>query len=342
MKRFLVIDWGLMGDVLCTTPIFSIIKKNHPNANITVITKPYAYEILKNNPYIDKILILNKKSHAKDMSSSSGWLNLVGVLFNNYDYCIDLYGSPRSAMITFLSRAKEKITVHNSGRLLERLAYDTVILGEDSYGLQGYIPPLCDNFKFKYETLQPEFYFSDEDISDAEKRLVSKSKKQVGIFVGASWEAKRWPLSNVKGLTEALKNKGIQFYIIFGPLESEGFKRECLGLFKDIPIINNVSLTVLGAMIKSFDLLISNDSGPVHIAKAVGTTCIGLFGPNHPNGVNFQEPNVSLSGYYNCSFNRGKTKSCNNRKCKTHECMNSISVEEVKEKVLKTLFVLQR
>lgn len=338
MKRFLIIDWGLMGDVLCTTPIFSIIKKNHPDANITVITKPYAYEILKNNPYIDKILILNKKSHAKDTSSSSGWLNLVGLFFNKFDYCIDLYGSQRSALMTFFSRAKEKITVHNYGNLMERLAYNTTILGEDSYALHGYIPSLCSKHNLRYETLQPEFYFSDADISDAEKRLVSESKIQVGIFVGASWEAKRWPLVNVKELTEALKNEDIQFYIIFGPLESEEFKRECLGLFKDIPIINNVSLTVLGALIKSLDMLISNDSGPIHIAKAVGTTCIGLFGPNHPEAVNLQGSSVAISGYENCSLDRGKTKSCHNNKCRTFECIKSISVREVQDKLLKILF----
>lgn len=337
MKRFLVIDWGLIGDVLCTTPLFSTIKKSYPDSHVTVITKPYSYEILKNNPYIDKVFILNKKSHTKDSSKSLQWLDLIGLFFNKYDYCIDLYGSSRSAVITLSSRAKERITIHNYGKILEKIAYNSFVSSEVSCGLQAYLAPLCDKLECRFESFKPEFYFSAKDAEIAEKLIVNDSKKQVGIFVGASWEAKRWPLVNVKELIEGSNKEEVQFYIIFGPLETDEFKKECLDLFPGIPVINNVSLPVFGALIKKLDLLVSNDSGPIHIAKAVETPCIGLFGPNHPEAVNLQKPSISISGYDSCSYDRGETKSCQNHKCATYECIKSISVAEVREELLRIL-----
>lgn len=341
MKRFLIIDWGLIGDVLCATPIFSTIKKNDKDSRITVLTKPYAYPILKNNPYIDKIYVLEKSSHKRDHSGGRMSLFLepyLGIFSNNYDFCIDLYGGPRSALITFLSRAKQRITIRNHGKVIEKIAYTTFVPSDRSLGLQSYLPALCEILNYRLESLKPEFFFSAEDIANADGLILNPSKKQVGIFVGASWEAKRWPLANVKTLVEALRGEAIQFYIILGPLESKEFKDECFKTFPDIPIISEIQLPTLGALINRFDVLISNDSGPIHIARAVETPCIGLFGPNHPEGVNLQAPSVSISGYDNCLVDRGKAKSCQNRKCTTYECIKSISVGVVKEKLQKILF----
>lgn len=341
MKRFLIIDWGLIGDVLCTTPLFSTIKKNDKDSRITVLTKPYAYPILKNNPYIDKIYVLEKSSHKRDHSVERMSLFLdpyLWIFSNNYDFCIDLYGGTSSALITFLSRAKQRITIRNHGKVIEKISYTTFVPSDRSSGLQSYFPALCERLNYRLESLKPEFFFSPEDIANADRLIVNSYKKQVGIFVGASWEAKRWPLANVKKLVGALRGAEIQFYIILGPLESREFKEECLKTFSDVPTISEIQLATLGALIDRFDVLISNDSGPIHIARAVETPCIGLFGPNHPEGANLQAPSVSISGYDSCLFDRGKAKSCQNQNCTSYKCIKSISVDVVKEKLQKILF----
>ncbi|MBP7652784.1 lipopolysaccharide heptosyltransferase I, partial [Candidatus Dependentiae bacterium] len=74
MTKILVIDWGLIGDVINHSMVYSSLKQKYPDSRIVLITKPYNYELFKNNPHIDKIFILEKKTH-KSLSGQYGFFN---------------------------------------------------------------------------------------------------------------------------------------------------------------------------------------------------------------------------------------------------------------------------
>ncbi|MEW5693582.1 MAG: glycosyltransferase family 9 protein [Candidatus Hydrogenedentota bacterium] len=336
MDKFLIINWGLIGDVISSTPLFEEIKSSFKDTHLTVITKPYSYPILQYNPYIDKIHILPKKEYIyeKILNRFSLFTFYKELLFCKYDYCIDLIGNTRSAFLSLLSKAKLKIGLYKK-KHLRNIIYDKfVFLHNLSPHLSSKINEFLKTLNIKSRNLYPRIYLREEEIQRV-KRLfsdVSDKRLKIGIFPGAGWHAKMWPLFYFRNIVDKFESPEIEFYLLLGPRESKEFVISCKGLFPDITLIENIDLRETVAFIKQLDLLITNDTGPLHISRAVNTPVIGLFGPTCPDVVELDKDSVGISGYYNCPYldrKKGDINPCLNTFCKDPQCIKSITVAEV-------------
>jgi ADP-heptose:LPS heptosyltransferase len=147
----------------------------------------------------------------------------------------------------------------------------------------------------------------------------------VCMHVWGSWESKRWNLEKFAAVADKLiRERGARIIIVWGPGEKEHAVKTANMCKGKVFLAPATSLKELGALISLCDMMIANDSGPMHIGAAVGTPTVGIFGPT---SWKLQGPygEKHASAYHSGLSCLG----CNRLKCSSMECMNQLSVERV-------------
>jgi len=338
-KNILVIKFGAIGDTILVVPSLRILRNRFPDAHISVLVGTDAKYILKNCPYIDELILYDRKGRDKGLR---GLLKTSGVLrCKNFDMSVDFQNSKASHVISWL------------GAIPERFGYDngklSFFVNKRVKYLKIKATPLAEQFRLlksmKIDTLGASTYLeiwpSKEDFLYIDKLLknawVSSSQELVGINIGSSarWETKRWPLKNFAKLSDMLAEKDIRV-VITGSNDVTDSVRDFMKLsgVKPVNAVGMTSITQLGALIKRCKVFLTGDSAPMHVASSVGVNFIALFGPTDP-GRHFEptEKGTVIRKDLKCS-------PCYKSKCRHNACMERISVEEVykliMEKIKKT------
>ncbi|MDP2921596.1 MAG: glycosyltransferase [Candidatus Omnitrophota bacterium] len=335
-KNLLVIKLGAIGDVILIVPSLRLLRNNFPDARISVLVGPESKHILKNCPYIDELILYDKKGRDRGLK---GLLKISGILRRkNFDTSIDFQNNRTSHMISWL------------GAVPERFGYDN---GKFSFFLNKRVKylkikatPLAEQFRLlkamKIDTAGASTYLeiwpSKDDFSYVDNLLkdawVNKSQILVGINIGSSprWEAKRWPLKNFAKLSDMLAAKDIRV-VITGSEDISGTAKSFMKITATKPVnaVARTSVTQLAALIKRCRVFITGDSAPMHVASSMGTDFIALFGPTDP-ARHFEptEKGIVIRKDLKCS-------PCYKSKCRRNVCMESINVEEVYKLVMEKI-----
>jgi len=335
-KNILVIKFGAIGDVILVVPSLRILRNSFPDARINVLVGAEAKHILKNCPYIDELILYDRKGRDRGLK---GLLKTSGILRRkNFDMSVDFQNSKASHMISWL------------GAIPERFGYDN---GKLSFFVNKRIKylkikatPLAEQFRLlksvKIDTLGASTYLeiwpSKEDFLYIDRLLknawVSNSQALVGINIGSSarWETKRWPLKNFAKLSDMLAEKDIRV-VLTGSKDVMDSVRDFMKLssIKPVNAVGLTSITQLGALIKRCKVFLTGDSAPMHVASSVGVDFIALFGPTDP-GRHFEptEKGIVIRKDLKCS-------PCYKSKCRRNVCMERISVEEVYKLIMKKI-----
>jgi heptosyltransferase III len=321
ISRILVIKLRAVGDVLLSTVVTKNLREAFPTAKIAFLTESPSADIIRNNPYIDEPVIYDR--------SSTGSVELIRkVRRGKFDLVIDLFGNPRSALLTRLSGARHRVGFRFRGR-----TYAYTLIVEPRGGT-------VHNTQFNLDALEAigisivdrtvQFRFSDED-----RRYVDEFLAQagigglvIGLNTGGGWYTKRWPLDRFAVLGGHLIERfGARIVLPWGPGQLEEV-RNVQSMMKDRGFIPPpTTLTQLGALLARCSIVVSNDSGPMHIAAAVGTPVLGIYGPTNPllqGPYGEQHLTVRREGL-DCL-------GCNFTKCPIgHLCMNELTIEKVLE-----------
>jgi len=335
-KNILVIKLGAVGDVILIIPSLRILRNNFPDANISVLIGPESKHILKNCPYIDELILFDKKLRDKGLK---GLLKISGALRRkNFDTSVDFQNNRTSHLIVWL------------GAIPERFGYDNAkwgfFLNKGAKHLKIKATPLAEQFRLlksmKINTAGASTYLeiwpAKEDFSYIDNLLkmawVSSSQALVGINIGSSprWETKRWPLKNFARLSDMLAERDIRVVLI-GSKDAVHLAKDFMKISRTKPVnaVGRTSITQLGALIKRCKVFVTGDSAPMHVASSVGADFIALFGPTDPER-HFEptEKGVVLRKHLKCS-------PCYKSKCRRNICMENISVEEVYKLVMEKI-----
>ena len=316
-KKVLIMRLGAIGDVVHSTIIAQAIKTTYPQHVIHFITAENICPLLENNEYLDKIIPV-------DMNQKDNIFYLIKkgleLRKEKYDYIINLTNSIRN-MILIKTAAPKQLIKRNAQRV---------------HAADAFYNTACDAFG---ELKKPEFINLgvDRDIQNRFQKELSDMKHPVIIFSpggdndlqrqGRIWVDDYWTqLGN-----ELVKKYNATILVIGSPTEAQNHSQ--YGQIKNSHIYSGkLTLKETAALISLCDLFISGDSGPLHLADAVGAKTIALMGSTHPrsssayskNGF-FIEPEIS------CRF-------CGKRKCKLladgakfTPCMSSIKPQKVME-----------
>ncbi len=332
-KKILVVRTDRIGDVVLTTPIFKALRENYPQAHIAAMVSPRTKEILEGSPYIDEIIVYDKDKHHKGIAAF--WKFILGLKNKRFDLAIVLHTKKRMNLITFLANIPRRIGFAEKGKfsllLTDRLK-DTRPLGlkhEADYCLD-----VLKELGLKISERKLHVPLKKEALDWADKVLaengINKGDKIVAIHPGASCPSKRWFKDRFVALADKLAHDyGFKIIIISG-LKDIAIAND-IGKSSKHKIVNlagKISLAQTAAILKQVNIFISNDSGPVHIASAVGTPVISIFGRNQPGLSPLRwgplgERDKYLHKPAGCSI-------CLAHKCvKGFDCLKAITVEDV-------------
>lgn len=283
-KKILITRLRFIGDVVLTTPVIRAVRKKFPDSYIAYLADKNAISLLENNPYLDELIPFDFSWNLKEQISF-----IKGLRSKKFDLVIDLFGNPRSAILSFLSGAKTRIGGKFGWR--KYLYTHSIPRSEERKNAikfhLDYLKPIGITFDepLSREDMKTEIFLNLDEKQWAKSYLKSKGvdldKKIVGIHPGATWPAKMWFKENFAELADRIALKLNANIVITHSEKETGLAIEVFNLTsrKNIFVLDALNLRQLASVLSLLDLYISNDCGPMHISVAVGTKTIGIFGP---------------------------------------------------------------
>ena len=327
-----VVGFPGLGDLLVAIPVFRALKETFPGARLclTLRGQQRQLEVLKGNPYINEIILFNKKGKGFDLFSS---LKLLKDWRKEYfDVIVILHHARRYALLSWLAEGKIRLGYNTKGwRFFLNNVYFARPFQHETENLLEVIKPLG----VRTENLDLEIWLKDD-----EKRKVNTwlRERDISDFLvihpAGGWWGRRWPQENYAKLADfVIKNFSVKVIFTGDAGEKEEIER-IARLMNEKPIIAAGALTLreLACLFEKAKLFIGTDTGAMHIASAVHLPALVMFGPQDPR--RWAPKNKSTQIIYkhlDCS-------PCPQR-CRWNRnvCMEKIRVEEVIEKTGKMM-----
>ncbi|MCC6542890.1 MAG: lipopolysaccharide heptosyltransferase II [Nitrospirae bacterium] len=341
VRRILIVKPSSLGDIIHSLPVLWALRKIYPDAFIAWVVKEVWQDVLADNPLIDRLIILKK-----GLSGINSAIRETRSL--RFDTVIDLQGLFRSGIITFFSGAADRFGFSNA-REFAPIFYNNKVMvppgkihAVDRYMLTisalscPQIPLFPPLLKGERRKLQFPFYIRIEDAEWVRQFLLENnlSDKQplIAINPSARWIKKRWPAASYSALINQLIKELKAGIIIVGSKDDIPIANEISSLVDETPGIatGKTSIRKLAALLTKVNLLITNDSGPMHIAAALGTPVAALFGPTDPELTGpYGQGHAVVRKNLDCS-------PCMRRPCTEGKtvCMDTITPEDVLNAVL--------
>jgi lipopolysaccharide heptosyltransferase II len=317
IKRILFLRHDRIGDMVLSTAALKALRKGYSRAKITVLASERNHEILKHNPNVDEILIYK----------GIPWF-IREIRPRGYDLVIDPFVTHelRQAFMTCLAGGKYRIGFAQAGR---EIFFN--VKGPTPSPSKRMVDHLLDLAQLaggKREGCGPEVFLNDTEIEWAAEALakngISTNAVLIAIHPGAHYSSQRWPAERFGNVTRWTLEQNIAQVILLGSSDEEGLLeavKKSSG--EHIPIFPCDSIREFIALLSRCDLLVCNNSGPLHIASALKVPTVSMIGPTVTSlWLPYGENHVVINKSFACS-------PCNRAICKDHECMESITVNEV-------------
>lgn len=338
-KNILIVQTAFAGDVILTVPIIEELKFKFPDSHISFLCIPGVSNILENNPFLDEVIIYDKKNSQKGIFS---FLKLIkSIREKNFDLVISPHRSLRSTLLSYFSKAGMTISYDVSA--ISGLYKSRVIYKSNVHEIIRNLSLLAPVGILKNEIISPELFPSEEDKKVVEKLLTgfkfAEEEKFITIAPGSVWNTKAFPDVKFAKVISILNDFHIKIIMVGGE-DDFGLCAKIKVLSKSLNVYNAAGkLTYLQSaeLVKRSKILLTNDSAPLHIANAVGTKVLAVFGATVPEfgfyPIGRDDKIFQTNGLKcrPCSIHGGV-------KCpiKTFECMHKIDEMEIAMEIIKT------
>jgi 3-deoxy-D-manno-octulosonic-acid transferase/heptosyltransferase-1 len=345
--NILIVKMSAIGDVIHTLPALNAIRGHFPNAHIAWLVEEAASPLVVGHEALDRVLISGRKRWIKGLVESGDFSNIGKasrfirqLRDTHYDLVLDFQSLLKSGVLVGLSRGKRKVGFDQG---MEHMEKSHLFLNEP-------IPPvdmnihallrgmmLIESLGIKVSEIQYKLPIGKRDLQTVDDLIVRsgirKDKPFVAIHPVAQWETKLWNNKRFSDLADGLIEMYDAEVVFTGSQQDRSMVDDIRALMirKSVNLAGETTLKTLAGLYEKADLLISTDTGPMHLAAAVGTPVVALFGPTAPwrtgpFGQGHQVVRVGLE----CS-------PCFKRHCQTKDCMKQILVEHVLGAVQKIL-----
>ncbi len=338
LKNVLIVKLSAIGDVIHALPVSYAIKETFPAAKVTWVVEPPAFDLLKMNPCVDKIILFQKK----EFKTFSGFVKKFfpfkqEIQSENYDAVLDLQGLFKSAAIAFFAKSNIKLGICNMREGSDKVSKPVV--GENFQGhiVQRYLDTAraigCKVTEIKFPLQVPEVE-QKKAAAILQHAGFREGNEYAVLAVGANWANKRWTVENFSALSDWLYDQKIIPVMIGGGDVDFGRAGEIESL-TEIPPLNLVgktNLMQLTSIIQNAKFVVGGDTGPVHLAAGLKVKTIMLMGPTDANRNGpFGQIENAIEVDRDC-------KGCWKRTCpKNEDCLEKISLDQVQEKILQEL-----
>ena len=283
-KNILIVRTDRIGDVVLTTPVISALRENYPHARLSIMVTPQTKEIVEGNPYLDSVIILDRKKTHKNFGRLLKFI--LDLREKKFDLAIILHTKKMTNLICFLAGIPQRVGYRNEkfGFLLTEGIKDTRNQGtkhEAEYSLDvlRHLGITAGQPKV-YLPVQPEAERWAEQF--LQESNLTAADRLIAVHPDASCISKRWPPKNFVELINKIQKQHTVKILMIGTETSRSIISEIISSVQQpvIDLSGKTTVSQLISLLKRCDLLISNDSGPVHLASGVGIPVITIFGRN--------------------------------------------------------------
>lgn len=344
MTSFLIVRLGALGDIVHAIPVAAALRRAFPTARIDWLVSGKHREIL------DLVTAIDRRLSIRDRSGAGGGASFLsairGLRHAKYDLAIDLQGLLKSAAIARLSGAARvvgfngKYTRESMARWFYTDVHDPG--GEGMYALTetrhvvhinlGLLAPLG------IEHTVPEFPIENRPSEIARSMADASGGRYALLNPGAAWPNKRWPPPRLAAIALALKERrNLKSVVLWGPGEMELAEEVVASAGGAALLTPRTAVADVVALARGAAVMVSGDTGPAHIAAAVGTPIVGIYGPTRPqrNGPWVADDET---------VSRAESCQCHHlRSCRAERmCLLDIQVEDVLSAVERRLNAAER
>ncbi len=343
VRTILVFACNLLGDSICRLPAIQAAKETYPGGRVYVVVAPTFREVFEGQAFIDEVWPLSRGGGG--LSQALAWLKLiVRARRVRPDLVLDLYGSKRTALASRLSGARFRTGLFRDGR-------------SGAYNLGQLIDPrsLHDGHIIQRvnEAVAPagitaRFAYCPLPVGDDQRAAALAVLAQLGIESGdrlvvlnpsARVAAKRWPTERFGKLAQSVAGRSRTRCVVVAAPGQSSITQEVVSFAAGgATALPEMALSELAAVLERADLLVTGDTGTLHMGAAMGTPCLILAGPTDP------KLSAYPGGRQIVLFHR---ESCEEWKdgdqcglyntCQCRRCINAISVDEAAEAVQRLL-----
>lgn len=330
-RKILIVKPSSLGDVVHSLPFLVAMKTCFPKAEIHWVIAKGLEGLLEDHPMIDRLIIVNKDLW-KNLSRAGNTLKEIRELFKQlrhekYDIVVDLQGLLRSGLITMATHAPQRIGF-SEAREGSRLFYTKKVRGgRDIHAVDRYMKVADELGCDVRDRVFPFALFP----SDGEKAGKREALAPYAVLVpGARWKTKIWPAESFGKVASMLPLRSV----IVGSSSDRAIANEVVSHSgkKARSLAGETSFKELIEIMRHAEVVITNDSGPMHIAAALNIPVIAIFGPTSPKRTGpYGAGHIVLQSPADCV-------PCFKRECKDNiRCMNEITPDAVYQAVLEVL-----
>ena len=321
----LVVRFSAIGDILLITPLLRAIRTRYPGARIAVLTKERYVPLLSHNPHVSEVLGV-----APDEGIGSIAERVRGV---RYSHLLDLHGNLRSHALrrlapgpwrSYRKRRLERAVLITTKRDRYR---DDVPVAERYFEAAAELEVIPDG-------APPDFFIAETADCRAAERLLAlglgRERPIVAIAPGAAHATKRWPVEHWVDLIGRITSTGADVALLGGPDDAEAADQIRRRTRSNVgSLAGALGLQETGAVIRRAEVLVSGDTGVMHMATGVGTPVVALFGPTVRQFGFF--PYRSPAGVVELDLPCRPCSAHGNRRCPLghHRCMRQLLPELV-------------
>jgi heptosyltransferase-3 len=324
LSRILVVRTDRIGDVLLSTPVVEALRLKYPEAHIAMLVSKGSKEVVEGNPFLNDVLVDTEEKVSRLAQR---------IKAKKFDAAVLLHPTPRLAWA--LSRAKIPIRVGTGYRgysfLFTKRVYEhrkTAERHELEYNLS-----LAEALGATIKDPEPKIFLSPKDRAWAKERLakagVKEGEKLIGIHPGSGGTARDWRPERFGELGERIQKELGPRVIVTGVKEERKLAEVVASKMIKPPIlvIGETNLKQLTAILERESVFVSNSTGPMHLAAAVGSSLVALFPPITACSPRRWGPwgkghKVIVPKVPEC-------RKCTEAQCRVYDCMDRITVEEV-------------
>ena len=338
--NILIIKLSAIGDVVHTLPFLEVLKKGFPEARIDWLVEEAASRIIEGHPAINGIIISRRKSWQEQMRKGRNIFPVIGeaarflkdVRSREYDLIIDLQGLLKSGILIGLSKGKRKVGMSGSREGARLFLNERPIrVDYDRHAINRYLKVAeslgCDSARWDGHI----------PVSAPDRRLIDQilvssgidKKPLVAINPIAKWRTKLWRPERFAILADRIRDEMGCEVIFTGSNLDEQIIGDITAMMKTRPLnlAGQTNLKELAYFYSRCTLLITTDTGPMHMAAAMGCPVVALFGPTAPSRTGpYGKGHKVIRADVECS-------PCFKKRCDHTKCMEAITVEKVFEGV---------
>jgi heptosyltransferase-1 len=341
--KILIVKLSSLGDVVHALPVLRMLKRQRPGSEIFWWIESSLAPLLEGDPDLSGLFLFQRKGWPRPDWWKAAGSTLRAVREQRFDFVLDLQGLSRSALFAWLANGQTTIGLDNAregNREGAQIFYDVLAPRSPP----GTLAPERYLSVLKVLGMKPDWnfeWFPDRPQAAAlvRQQICIRQGRWVMLLPGARWDNKRWPVEFFAQVVRQLaeENKDLNFAILGSGADrplAENISRSkpdrCLDL------TGRTSLPEMVEWLRCADLVIANDTGPLHVAAALGRPVVAIYGPSDPlhTGPHLQSAGVLQANHLPCV-------PCMKRICSYHEplaCLRSITPEQVCARARVALF----